>query len=741
MSLCIYCVCILGPNKSLQADVYRSLRLPIVLVGDARLGGISSTVSAFESLRIRGYTVHAVVLIGTEDPNCSGNAAMLEEHFQSLFRHVPGDNESAGHAAWSLGRAPKVFRLSPMPADQQALLHGWYRSNEGTFASVLQHVSTSIADEWKIYLEMSAAAGNYIWWPFTQHANLDVRKDTQFIESAHGDNYRLFSMEASEGDSEGRPLLTNAFDASASWWTQAVGHGNSHMSIAIGEAAGRYGHIIFPRNLHAPVAQLSRYLIEKGPGLGWAERVFYSDNGSTAMEIALKMAFRLHELRHTTANAKAAAEVIPGEKKRLVVVSQRHGYHGDTLGTMNTSSPSAFNKMQHPWYACSALVLDIPTFYYRRGHLEIDCSMLDPALFGPGSIGAEAIPLFHTLDEVLDTTERMASPLAQVYRTHIVQQLDGCQDEIGALVLEPMMLGAGGLTFLDPLFQKVLISECKARNVPVVFDEVAVGMYRLGPVSTSRYLQESPDIACYGKMLSGGYIPLAVTLASHEVFSSFLGDTNSQALMHGHSYTANPIACTAALEAIRLLEHCPRRDPVTGLMANMFGVEDLISVSKLPGVASVMGLGSVLSIQLCARGGNSSPPAPGCSTIVGSPVAGKVPPEEKCLTKDDEEDEEDSVFAGMSATQYNALYASFVVSVLRQERLFARPLGNTIYIMTTPFTTDYDRQRLLRVLRRTLTKTYYMRPTSFSPASTDDEDHKDGQESGDVYFEKNTTIV
>jgi len=78
---------------------------------------------------------------------------------------------------------------------------------------------------------------------------------------------------------------------------------------------------------------------------------------------------------------------------------------------------------------------------------------------------------------------------------------------------------------------------------------------------------------------------------------------------------------------------------------------------------------------------------------------------------------------------------------LRQERLFARPLGNTIYIMTTPFTTDYDRQRLLRVLRRTLTKTYYMRPTSFSPASTDDEDHKDGQESGDVYFEKNTTIV
>ncbi|MCL4419324.1 aminotransferase class III-fold pyridoxal phosphate-dependent enzyme, partial [Patescibacteria group bacterium] len=676
----------IGPNKTLQADVYRSLRMPIILVGDARLGGISATVCAYESLRIRGYTVHAILMID-RDHNAAGNFDLLEEYFERTYRNIPGDKDDNGHRQWSLGYPPKIFRLSAIPEDKATLLHTWFHTNEEPFLNVFDHVNESVSKEWKSYVEMTQAGSKYIWWPFTQHGLLNMEKDVNFIESAHGDHYRFFSMvkpsteamkdevsseetTSSSGNGNdiisaksGRPVLTTSFDASASWWTQAVGHGHSSMSVAIAEACGRYGHVIFPRNLHPPVVQLSRYMIEKGPGKDWAQRIFYSDNGSTAMEIAMKLAFRLSEHRNTTSRPSNPEE----KKKKIGVISQMDGYHGDTLGTMNTASPSAFNKLQHPWYECQALVLSTPFIGFANGRLRIDISPLQEEKVGM-ALSEDNIRTAQSISQLLDVTQRMDGPLAQAYRAQIQAKLDASSYELGALIIEPMMLGAGGLKFIDPLYQKVLIQECRARKIPVVFDEVAVGMYRLGPVSTTSLLKEYPDIACYGKMISGGYLPISVTLTNEETFQSFVGDSNSQALMHGHSYTANPVACSAALEAIRLLENCKELNQETGFMRDSFPAEEVKLISKLPGVVNAMSLGSVMSIELAAStsilSSNTSVP----NHLPSTPPSPSTPT--------------------ISLT-------AVVISLLHKERVYARPLGNTIYLMATPYTSDFDKQRLL----------------------------------------------
>ena len=160
------------------------------------------------------------------------------------------------------------------------------------------------------------------------------------------------------------------------------------MAMAVGEAAGRYGHVLLPGNLHAPVVQLSRYLLERGPGKGWADRAFYSDNGASAMEIALKMGLRLgYVRRRTVLQATRGAEV--GDKtieqlqreaesgKEILVLGQRGGYHGDTLAAMDCCEPSVLtNELQHPWYRPKVVTIDMPYISFKRGLPVIDASTM-----------------------------------------------------------------------------------------------------------------------------------------------------------------------------------------------------------------------------------------------------------------------------------------------------------------------------------------------------------------------------
>eukprot|EP01041_Mallomonas_annulata_P008366 gene8366-17236_t len=433
-----------GPSRNLQADTYRPLRLPVILVGDAKLGGITSTLSVVECLRLRGYTLHAVVVIETDDSSIHGNAKFIQAHLDRSFCGIPGDDPVIPH--WSDGHIPKVFSLSALP-EGRPLLHNWYKDNDDIFKAVYQHVCASVAIERAGQMEMLREGPKSIWFPFTLYGPKEQEQEqspsvTQsqsppptpinFVDSAYGDNF-----------------CEELFDGSASWWTQGVGHGNAEMALAIAEAAGKYGHVLLPGNLHAPVVQLSRYLLQRGPGRGWAQRAYHSDNGSTAMEVALKIGLRLGirrrrdaltaRNRDSTSTSTSTSEeyeeysmLAEGmlakeeEGKRLVVLGQKGSYHGDTLGVMVLSPPTTMNSRQHPWYSPRVEALDLPYISFRKGLPVIDVSDLPHTVQvavnkerdrngGSGSGSGSWL----SMAAILDVEGRAGSELEGVYRQHI----------------------------------------------------------------------------------------------------------------------------------------------------------------------------------------------------------------------------------------------------------------------------------------------------------------------------------
>lgn len=712
-----------GPNRTLMADLYRPLRLPVVLIGDAKLGGITTTLSAIESLRLRGYTVHAVGMIQTSNSSMYGNVDFVQEYLDRIFSTIPGDNLEV--PKWTNSYSPKAYSLSPLPADR--LLHTWFQENDHIFTAMNKQITASIDLERKMQQDMLSDGPKLIWWPFTQHGPKitptnstlpapSSKSPVNFIDHAHGDAYSIIRLsndppvvlntatstynvqdsdssigsgvDGGAGDramsADGRYLYESLTDVSCSWWTQGVGHGNPDMALALAEAAGRYGHVLLPGNLHAPVVQLSRYLINRGPGVGWAERCFYSDNGSTAMEVALKIGLRLGSQRRQERGLPVAEQV--------VVLGQKGAYHGDTLGMMHLGTPSIYHStQQHPWYTSKVVALDLPYICYQKGVLVIDASdlpekvrsvvervsrrspsqlskpttLLPTMQFNPPA--KESVVGLGSLSNLLDIQSRIGSDIEAAYRDHIAQALADCVAKnltIGALVIEPVMLGAGGFKFVDPLFQRVLVQECRKQGIPVIADEVATGMFRLGPVTAmSGFLEMEPDVAAYGKLLSGGYIPFAATLASGEAFDSFSGNDKASALLHGHSYAGSPIGCAAALEGIRIMENSARFDRNSFYMTGGFIEADLDELSRLPGVASAMGLGNVLAVEL---------------------------------------------LAGLNEEKgYTSNVGSVVAAHMRKEGILARPLGNVVYIMVTPVATSTLVRRLVRVAKRCITRAFY----------------------------------
>lgn len=205
-----------GPNTTLQADLYRALRLPVILVGDSRYGGISSTLSAYESLRLRGYNIYAMVLIDREEPGAPDNASLIQEQIKHTY-----NGSSSGRAGGPL----KVFTLSPMPSSQKTLLHSWFQQNEHSFDGLLDHIIENEELEYQGYHRMVEACQKNLWWSRNlSKAKTDSTPQSKidFVESAYGDHYRLFSMESESKKSERRPLLTTMFDATANLHCQVM---------------------------------------------------------------------------------------------------------------------------------------------------------------------------------------------------------------------------------------------------------------------------------------------------------------------------------------------------------------------------------------------------------------------------------------------------------------------------------------------------------------------------------------
>ncbi|MEM6781124.1 MAG: adenosylmethionine--8-amino-7-oxononanoate transaminase [Pseudomonadota bacterium] len=322
----------------------------------------------------------------------------------------------------------------------------------------------------------------FVWHPFTQHA---TERDPIVIKSAKG---------ASLFDEHGNEML----DMISSWWTCIHGHAHPAINQALKDQVDQMEHVMFSGFTHQPASDLSEKLAELLPGD--LNRTFFSDNGSTAVEIALKIAYQYYK------NA--------GEHGRTKFLAFDGGYHGETLGAMSVGRGCGFFKLFE----------------------GLMCSI-------------ESVPYAYTWDGDEQVEQREADALAALQ-----SKLEQHKHETAALIVEPLMQGAGGVRFCRPEFIKQVVDMAHAHDVLVIFDEVAVGFGRSGSMFACEKAGVVPDLICLSKGLTAGYLPMAVTVATNHVFERFLDQDPSKMFLHSHTFCGNPLACAVANASLKLFE-------------------------------------------------------------------------------------------------------------------------------------------------------------------------------------------
>ena len=292
-------------------------------------------------------------------------------------------------------------------------------------------------------------------------------------------------------------------DAISSWWTNIHGHCEPRIAEAISRQARTLEHVILAGVSHAPAVELAERLLAiapRQPGRAPLSKVFYADNGSSGVEVALKMAFHWFHNR--------------GESERTKFVALENGYHGETIGALSVG--------------------DIPLYRRVYAPLLVEC------LFAP-SPDAYAAPEGGSAQT---QAEQAADALAHL--------LDRHAGEVCALILEPRVQCAGGMRMHDPAYLKRVRELCDAHGVFLIADEIAVGFGRTGPMFACEDSGVMPDLLCLSKGLTGGALPLSAVLATQALYDGFLDDSRDRAFLHSHSYTGNPLACAAALASLEI---------------------------------------------------------------------------------------------------------------------------------------------------------------------------------------------
>jgi len=475
-------------------------------------------------------------------------------------------------------------------------------SHHGDIFTVVEHLNKCHMQRIQELDSMPRRTLDAIWWPFVQHGLVKNEKDVTVIDSAWSDFFSIYGTSSGE-TLQPTSLLQPQLDGSASWWTQAVGHSHPTLALAAANAAGRYGHVMFPQATHLPALKLAERLLQ-GPGKGWASRVFFSDNGSTGMEVALKMA-----LRSFTVNS--GLELTSAEKQNLGVIGLKGSYHGDTIGAMDACEEGVYTC---EWHKAKGYWFEPPTISLRRGQVIVS---LPPAISSLGDY--DQTESFDSLAHVYDVERRLKSPLAWYYKQYLEKNICNLQEgnsrKLAALVLEPIVMGAGGMIFVDPLFQRIMVDVVRDATLcptalPVIYDEVFVGLYRLGFESATPLLGVCPDISVNAKILTGGLLPLAATMASDRIFQAFNSDKKADALLHGHSYTAHAVGCQVANATLDMIDELARGDqwvianqkwaPEEASASKVWSFWDpdfLTSLSHLDIVEETMALGTVLAIK------------------------------------------------------------------------------------------------------------------------------------------------
>ena len=372
----------------------------------------------------------------------------------------------------------------------------------------------------------------------------------------HPDMLPLLPIARGEGawliGHDGRRYL----DAVSSWWTNLFGHAEPRIAAAIAAQAQTLEHVILAGCSHAPAVELAERLLALAPrqaGRGPLAKVFYADNGSAGVEVALKMAFHWFHNR--------------GEVRRTKFIALENGYHGETLGAL--------------------AVGDIPL--YRR----VYAPLLAEALFAPSPDAYRAEPG----ETPAQCAERAASALRALLERH--------SGEICALILEPLVQCAGGMRMHDPVYLQRAREACDAHGVLLIADEIAVGFGRTGTLFACERADVMPDLLCLSKGLTGGFLPLAAVLATQAIYDGFLDDSRERAFLHSHSYTGNPLACAAALASVAIFasdDVIARNRATAARMAEL-----AIPVGQRRHVSDVRQAGMIVAFELTRDGGRHAP--------------------------------------------------------------------------------------------------------------------------------------
>jgi adenosylmethionine-8-amino-7-oxononanoate aminotransferase len=354
----------------------------------------------------------------------------------------------------------------------------------------------------------------YLWHPFTQQRGWESEEP---LIVAEADRSWLI-------DGDGRRYI----DGVSSLWCTVHGHRHPVLDLAVKDQLDRVAHSTMLGLTHEPAIELARRLVELAPaGL---QRVFYSDSGSTAVEIALKMAFQYWQ--------QSGGE----HARRTRFVSLRDAYHGDTIGSVSLGGIDLFHSMYRPL-------------------------LFDSLKAEPGDAA---------------DMERLLAEHGQ---------------EVAAVVVEPLVQGAAGMIVHPPGYLRAVRELCDRHGVLLVCDEVATGFGRTGRMFACEHEQVAPDLMCLAKGITGGYLPLAATLASERIYEGFLGEHEDfRTFFHGHTYTGNPLACAAALANLRLFDQertLERLQPKIELLAEL-----LQPVERLAAVAEVRRRGFMVGIEI-----------------------------------------------------------------------------------------------------------------------------------------------
>lgn len=397
-----------------------------------------------------------------------------------------------------------------------------------------------------------------IWHPFTPQKN-----HPSCIPIVKAKDSLLY-------DDEGNSYI----DSISSWWVTLHGHANAYIAKQVYEQALQLEQVIFAGFTHEPAVALAEQLLSLLPGD--FSKVFYSDNGSTSVEVALKMALQFWWNKNLKEDTTQAAST------KTKILAFNNSYHGDTFGGMSVSHRSVFT------HAFNDLLFDV---------IFVDT------------------PTTENIEETKHKIRQQAN-------------------EMAAFIYEPLVQGAGGMCMYDAELLNELIRTCKKENIICIADEVMTGFGRTGKLFASDYVPEKPDIICISKGLTGGTMALGVTACNNKIYEAFNSSNKLKTFFHGHSFTANPLACRAALASLHLLTH-----PTT-----ILALETIVNEVKLfykelsslasPKIKNLRCLGTIIAFEY-------------------------------------------------EAAQHNYLNntALVITQLALQQGVYLRPLGNTVYIM------------------------------------------------------------